>query len=119
MEINQAEKGTAPSAAQEGADAEPDVDAATAFKAKVDAKIKQLNDEAAALPGKDNKKARSEKSKQASALSKTEEYIDAELILKGRQPKNGNFIKKAAVAAPAAAAAPEAAAPAEEPAAED
>merc|ERR550532_311601 len=110
-----AEKGLALFAAQEGgADAEPDVDAATAFKAEVDAKIKVLKDEEAALTGKDNKKARTEKSKEASALSKTQEYIDAELILKGRPAKNGNFIKTAAVAAPAAAA-PAAAAAAEEP----
>merc|ERR1712032_1198889 len=65
--------------------------------------------------GKDNKKARTEKSKEASALSKTKEYIDAELILKGRPAKNGNFIKTAAVAAPAAAASAAAAATAEEP----
>merc|ERR1719203_2415905 len=109
MEINKlAEAGLALFAAQEGgAEAEFDLEAATAFKAEVDAKIKALNEEAEALTGKDNKKARTEKSKEASALSKTKEYIDAELILKGKPPKNGNFVKTAAKAAPKASAAPE------------
>merc|ERR1712178_189704 len=108
MEINkQAEKGMALFAAQEGTEAEGDLEAATAFKAEIDAKIKTLNEEAEALTGKDNKKARTEKSKEASALSKTKEYIDAELILKGKPPKNGNFVKTAAKAAPKASAAPE------------
>merc|ERR1719203_2486782 len=105
MEINKlAEAGLALFAAQGGgAEAEPDVEAATAFKAEVDAKIKLLKDEEAALTGKDNKKARTEKSKESSALSKTKEYIDAELILKGKPPKNGNFVKTAAKPAPQAA----------------
>merc|ERR1712070_1338130 len=65
-------------------------------------------DEAAALTGKDNKKARSEKSKEASALKTTPEYIDATRILKDQEPKNGNFVKAKAApkAAPKAAAAP-------------
>merc|ERR1719329_1899215 len=79
-------------------------------------KIKALEDEAAALTGKDNKKARTEKSKEASALKTTPEYIDATRILKDQEPKNGNFVKSKA--APKAAAAPVAAA-AEEPAKED
>merc|ERR1711939_576133 len=62
--------------------------------------------------GKDNAKARKEKSKQASEVKKTDKYLDALLVLKGKPPKNGNFgkVEKAAAAAPAAAAA----APAEE-----
>merc|ERR1712070_103579 len=65
-------------------------------------------DEAAALTGKDNKKARSEKSKEASALKTTPEYIDATRILKDQEPKNGNFVKAKAApkAAPKAASAP-------------
>jgi len=112
LEINKlAEKGLALFAAQEGgAEAEGDLEAATAFKAEIDAKIKALNEEAEALTGKDNKKARTEKSKEASGLSKTKEYIDAELVIKGKPPKNGNFVKTAAVAAPKAKAAAEAAA---------
>merc|ERR1711924_51142 len=63
--------------------------------------------EAAALTGKDNAKARKEKSKQASEVKKTDEYLDALLVLKGKPPKKGNFgsVKKAeAAAAPTAAA---------------
>jgi len=78
---------------------------ATAFKAEIDAKIKALNDEAEALTGKENKKARTEKSKEASALNKTKEYIDAELVTKGKPPKHGHFVKKAATAPKVAAAA--------------
>merc|ERR1719160_2070549 len=97
---------------------EVDKEAAQKFKDETDAKIKALEDEAAALTGKDNKKARSEKSKEASALSKTPEYIDATRILKDQEPKNGNFVKakSAPKAAPKAAAAPAAA---DEPAAEE
>merc|ERR1719231_1542201 len=52
-----------------------------------------LEAEAAALTGKDNKKARQEKSKAASALKTTPEYIDACKVIKGMQPKNGHFAK--------------------------
>jgi len=93
---------------------EVDKDAAQKFKDETDVKIKALDDEAAALTGKDNKKARTEKSKEASSLKTTAEYIDATRILKDQEPKNGHFCKKpkaAAAAAPVAeAAAPEAAA---------
>merc|ERR1711862_251369 len=56
----------------------------------------------------DNAKARKEKSKQVSEPEKTPEYIDAERVLKGLQPKNGNFIKSggAKKEAPKAEAAP-------------
>lgn len=74
-----------------------------------------LDAEAAALTGKDNKKARTEKSKESSALKTTPEYIDATRVLKDQEPKNGNFVK--AKAAPKAAA-KAAAAPADEAAAE-
>lgn len=108
----QAAAGMALFAAAEQGQAELDKDAAQKFKDETDAKIKALEAEAEALTGKDNKKARSEKSKEASALSKTPEYIDATRVLKDQEPKNGNFIKKAA--APSAAAAAAAAAPAAE-----
>merc|ERR1719398_362024 len=75
------------------------------FKSEIDTQIKQLNAEAEALTGKDNKKARTEKSKEASALTKTKEYIDAERILKGLSPKNGNFVKVAGTPSAAAKAA--------------
>jgi hypothetical protein len=100
----------------EQGEVEGDADAAKAFKSGVDEQIAALKAEADALTGKDNKKARTEKSKQASDLSKTKEYIDAELILKGKPPKNGNFVKAGSAPAPAPAKAAEPA-KAEEPAA--
>merc|ERR1711945_28568 len=54
-----------------------DTEAAIAYKEKMDATIKGLEDEAAALTGKDNKKARTEKSKEASALKSEKMYVDA------------------------------------------
>jgi len=97
----------------DSAEVEGDLAAATAFKAEIDAKHAQLEAEAAALTGKDNKKARSEKSKEATALKRTDEYIDAERIVKGLAPKHGHFLKagqamptKAAPAAAPAAAEP-------------
>merc|ERR1712129_37258 len=83
-----------------------DVDGATAFKAEADAKHAALEAEAAALAGKDNKKARTEKSKEASAIKTSPQYIDAVNVLKGNPPKNGHFgkVTKAAAAAPVAAA---------------
>merc|ERR1711896_34068 len=73
-------------------------------KDEADAKKKALEDEAAALTGKDNKKARSEKSKEAAEVTKDPKYIDALKVIKGQPPKNGNFAvqksaKKEAVAA--------------------
>jgi len=64
---------------------------ATAHKDAVDAEVKKLDDEAAALTGKDNKKARTEKGKEAAALKADPKYIDATLVSKGKEPKNGNF----------------------------
>merc|ERR1711967_132257 len=55
-----------------------------------------------------------EKSKEASALKTTPEYIDATKVAKGLQPKNGNFVKSKAAAKPKAAAAAPAEAKAEE-----
>lgn len=109
-----AEAGMALFAAQGQDEVELDVDAAKAFKDDADAKIKALEDEAAALTGKDNKKARTEKSKQASEMKKTPQYIDAEKVLKGQQPKNGNFAKVKAAAKAVATPAAETSAPAEE-----
>merc|ERR1712050_680722 len=72
---------------------EYDKEAAIAYKEKTDATIKGLEDEAAALTGKDNKKARAEKSKEASALKSEKMYVDACKVAKGLVPPNGNFIK--------------------------
>jgi len=105
----QAAAGLALFAAAEGDAIEVDKDAAQKFKDETDVKIKALEAEAEALTGKDNKKARTEKSKESSALSKTPEYIDATRILKDQEPKNGHFCKTKAApkAAAKAAAAPE------------
>jgi len=73
--------------------AEYDKAAAQAFKDETDAKIKVLEEEAEKLTGKENKKARSEKGKEVSALKNTNEYIDAEKILKDKEPVHGNFVK--------------------------
>jgi len=92
-------------AAKDEDEVELDEAAATKFKTDADAKHAALEAEAAALTGKDNKKARTEKSKEASAVKLTPEYIDATLVLKGKPPKNGNFAKiKSAAKAEAAGA---------------
>jgi len=96
------------------AEAEGDVDAAKAYKDEMDAKFAALEAEAAALTGKDNKKARSEKSKEASEIKKTKEYIDAEKICKGLPPKFGNFLKAGSAPVEKKEAAPAAAAPAQD-----
>merc|ERR1712066_736815 len=72
----------------------------------VDEQIAALEAEAAALTGKDNKKARTEKSKEASALKTEPKYIDACKVVKGLEPKNGNFATKAKCAEPKTAATP-------------
>jgi len=105
-----AEKGMALFAAKEEDEVTLDVEAAQKFKDEADAKFAALEAEAALLTGKDNKKARTEKSKEASEIKKTPEYIDAGRVIKGQPPKNGNFGKvksaaKAEEAAPAAEAA--------------
>merc|ERR1712217_679634 len=62
--------------------------------------------EAEALTGKDNKKARTEKSKEASAMKNDKKYIDACKVVKGLEAPNGNFMTKAEAQGPAAATAP-------------
>jgi hypothetical protein len=71
-----------------------DTDAATAFKAEHEAAIKAKEAEAEALTGKDNKKARTEKTKEASAMKNEPKYIDACKVLKGIEAPNGNFMTK-------------------------
>jgi len=95
-----AEAGLKLFAQEEGAALEKDVPGAEAYKKEIDEKIAALEAEAAALTGKDNAKARKDKSKEASNLKTEPKYIDACKVAKGLDPKNGFF-----VAAPAAAAA--------------
>jgi len=80
-----------------------DTAGAEAYKTEMDAKHAALEAEAAALTGKDNKKARTEKSKEAAAIKNDPKYIDALKVIKGQPPKNGNFATvKAAAKAEAA-----------------
>jgi len=69
-----------------------DTAGAEAYKTEIEAKIEALKQEAAALTGKENKKARTEKEKEASGLKSEKKYIDALRVLKGSDPPNGNFI---------------------------
>merc|ERR1712066_577052 len=59
-----------------------------------EAAIKAKEAEAEALTGKDNKKARTEKTKEASAMKNDPKYIDACKVLKGLEAPNGNFMTK-------------------------
>jgi hypothetical protein len=95
-----------------------DKDAAQKFKDETDEQIKALQAEAAALTGKDNKKMRDAKNKEASGLKVTEKYIDALKVIKELKPPNGNFAKVKA-GAPAAAAPAKAAEAAAEPEKDD
>eukprot|EP00928_Gymnodinium_smaydae_P012094 TRINITY_DN143_c0_g1_i1.p1 TRINITY_DN143_c0_g1~~TRINITY_DN143_c0_g1_i1.p1 ORF type:complete len:282 (-),score=111.16 TRINITY_DN143_c0_g1_i1:251-1030(-) len=91
---------------------EYDVASATAYKEEHEAKIKEKEDYAATLTGKDNKKARTEAGKEVTAMKADEKYVDACKVVKGLAPPKGNFVKSVTkgeapkqTAAPAAAAA--------------
>merc|ERR1719198_864312 len=77
---------------KEAAVLEGDKDLAEAWKSAEDLKIKALEAEAETLTGSENKKARQAKSKEVAAMKKTDQYIDAELVLKGKTPKHGFFV---------------------------
>jgi len=66
--------------------------AAEKFKADVDAQVAALDGQIAALTGKENKKERTAKSKEASDLKVGKQYIDACKVVKGLEPKNGFFV---------------------------
>jgi len=82
--------------AQDAAGAEYDVKAAEAFKLEIETKMADLEKEVAALTGKDNKKARSQKSKEVSELKTGQKFVDACKVAKGLEAKFGNFVLKAA-----------------------
>jgi len=92
---------------------EVDKAAAEKFKADVDAQIAALDGEIAALTGKENKKERTAKSKEASDLKVGKQYVDACKVVKGLEPKNGFFVLagQEAKMAPKAAKKEESAAP--------
>merc|ERR1712187_442665 len=76
-----------------GEQVELDLEGATAYKTEHEAKIKEKEEAAAALTGKDNKKARTELSKEVSSMKAEEKYVDACKVVKGLPPPKGNFAK--------------------------
>lgn len=71
-----------------------DLAAAKACKELIEQQIAALEAEAAALTGKENKKARTEKEKAKSALKNQHDYIDACKVMKGLKSVHGNFETK-------------------------
>jgi hypothetical protein len=65
---------------------------AEAYKAEIDKQIAELEAEAEALTGKDNKKARSAKGKEAMELRQKDKYIDACKVVKGVEPPHQFWI---------------------------
>jgi len=89
--MKQAEAGMALFAKDSQEEAKLDVPGAEAFKQEQEAAIKVKEEEANALTGKDNKKARTEISKQVAAMKVDPKYIDACKVVKGLAPPSGNF----------------------------
>lgn len=75
-----------------GDEVKVDKAAAAAFQAEHEAAIKAKQDHADTLTGKDNKKARTEASKEISAMKNDDKYIDALKIAKDLPPPHGNFV---------------------------
>uniref|UniRef100_A0A7S1RNE1 Uncharacterized protein n=1 Tax=Alexandrium catenella TaxID=2925 RepID=A0A7S1RNE1_ALECA len=73
-----------------------------------------MDEQIAQLTGKDNKKERSAKSKEASELKAAPQYVDACKVVKGSEPRNGFFVKSSTAAA-AKKESPDAKAPPSEP----
>jgi len=92
--MNQAQKGLELMKSMEAKEIQGDEGKAAAFKAEMDLRIASLKQQAEELTGKDNKKARAEKSKEAAALGNEKQYIDAVRVLKGLPPIHGFFIKE-------------------------
>mmetsp|Transcript_37171 Transcript_37171/g.69349 ORF Transcript_37171/g.69349 Transcript_37171/m.69349 type:complete len:268 (-) Transcript_37171:171-974(-) len=95
--LNQAEEGMKLFKAAEGTCAEYDQEAARQYKEEIEAKISRMEVDAALLTGKDKKKERSAKGKEIADLKAEHAYVDACKIVKGLEPKFGNFVTKAAV----------------------
>mmetsp|Transcript_40237 Transcript_40237/g.94629 ORF Transcript_40237/g.94629 Transcript_40237/m.94629 type:complete len:280 (-) Transcript_40237:124-963(-) len=91
--MNQAQKGLELMKSLEAKEVQGDEGKAAAFKAEMDLRIASLKQQAEELTGKDNKKARAEKSKEAAALGNEKQYIDAVRVLKGLPPMHGFFVK--------------------------
>jgi len=88
-----AEQGMALFEQEAGAKVEYDVEGAKKFVATHEASIKDMEEEVKTLTGKENKKAQTEMKKKISAAKNDPKYIDATKVVKGLEPKNGNFIK--------------------------
>merc|ERR1719191_2580690 len=76
-----------------GGTVEYDAEAAQKYLNDADAEIKAMEEEVKTLTGKENKKAQTEKKKAISAAKNDPKYIDAQKVVKGLEPKNGNFVK--------------------------
>lgn len=63
----------------------------------IDGKVATLENQAALLTGKDNKKERAAKGKEVAELKAEQQYVDACKIVKGLEPKFGYFVTKAAM----------------------
>jgi len=96
--LSQAEQGLKLFEAQAGTAAEYDKTEAEKYKALIDGKIATLENLAALLTGKDNKKERAAKGKEVAELKAEQQYVDACKIVKGLEPKFGYFVTKAAIA---------------------
>ena len=77
------------------------------MQAVIEAKIVTLENEAALLTGKDNKKERAAKGKEVAELKAGQQYVDACKIVKGLEPKFGYFVTKEAVLPDAPVSKPE------------
>lgn len=95
--LSQAEQGMKLFESQMGTAAEYDKQAAEQYKVQVELKIADLDSQAAMLTGKDNKKERAAKGKEVAELKSEQRYVDACKIVKGLEPKFGNFTTKEAV----------------------
>ena len=93
----QAEQGMKLLQAAQATGAEYDSAGAEAYRKEVETRIAKLEMESTQLTGKDNKKERSAKGKEIADLKSEQKYVDACKIVKGLEPKFGNFITKAAV----------------------
>merc|ERR1719161_2438041 len=78
---------------QDKGSVEYDQAAAQKHLEECEAAIKAMEEEVKTLTGKENKKAQTEKKKAISAAKNEPKYIDATKVVKGLEPKNGNFIK--------------------------
>ncbi|KAL9138784.1 putative conserved tandem protein [Amphidinium carterae] len=73
---------------------EGDVEKATNHKSEIDQRLQVMSEQEKALVGKENRKARTELSKERSFLLNSLQYIDAVRVVKGHSPKHGFFLKE-------------------------